>query len=331
MRDMSNHPLVRLERVRQQWGKVEPAPHETHHCEHQDGDADRFVFREECQLRSAEREIQLEIDQHELRDDQCNDRPVQSLRDCAPAGSSIADGHAIKLKRVNLARTIRFTGVVALAALLAGCAGRTREAETKIPTPERVASHQGRPFQLLPARSLLTILVYRGGSLARMGHNHVVASRDLEGTVYVTEDLTRASFEVRIPVAKLTVDDAELRAQAGPDFPPVPDSAKEGTRRNMLSESLLDAEHFPEILLNSQRVDVTTPKDVLTQVQVTVRDQNHTFTLPVHYELAADALSASGELPLKHSELGLTPFSAMMGAMQVQDEMKVRFKLYFAP
>jgi polyisoprenoid-binding protein YceI len=233
---------------------------------------------------------------------------------------------------VNLARTIHFASVGALAALLlGGCAGRTREAQTNIPVREQVASHQGKPFALRPEQSLLTILVYRGGSLARMGHNHVVASRHLEGTVYVPEDLTRASFEVRIPVAKLSVDEAELRTQAGPDFPPVPDSAKEGTRRNMLSEALLDAEHFPEILLASQRVDVSTPNDVLTQMQVTVRNQNHTLTVPVHYELTAEALSASGELLLKHSDLGLTPFSAMMGAIQVQDEMKVRFKLYFAP
>lgn len=177
----------------------------------------------------------------------------------------------------------------------------------------------------------MTILVYRAGTLARLGHNHVVASHDLDGSVYVPEDLTRASFEVRIPVTKLSVDEAVLRTEAGADFPAeVPDSAKEGTRRNMLSEALLDAEHYPEILLVSQRVDVSTPNDLLTQVQVTVRDQTRTLSVPIHYELSPDALSASGELPLRQSELGLTPFTAMLGAMQVQDEMKVRFKLYFA-
>jgi polyisoprenoid-binding protein YceI len=234
---------------------------------------------------------------------------------------------------MNAAHTIRFAGLAFLGTLLlASCAGRTRE--TQAPSNAvagHAATHEGRPYQIEPARSLLTIRVYRAGTLARMGHNHVVASHDLQGTVYVPADLTRSSFQVRIPVAKLSVDESELRTQAGPDFPPeVPDSAKEGTRRNMLSEALLDAEQFPEILLTSERVDVSTPTDLLTQIQVTVRNQTHTLAVPVHYELGADALSASGEFSLKHSDLGLTPFSAMLGAIQVQDEMKVRFKVYFA-
>jgi len=41
--------------------------------------------------------------------------------------------------------------------------------------------------------------------------------------------------------------------------------------------------------------------------------------------LANGQLTASGELPLKQTDLGLTPFTAMLGALAVQDEMKVRF------
>ena len=35
----------------------------------------------------------------------------------------------------------------------------------------------------------------------------------------------------------------------------------------------------------------------------------------------------SGELPLRQSDLGLTLFSAMLGALQVQDEMHVSFRI----
>ena len=193
-------------------------------------------------------------------------------------------------------------------------------------------TREGRPFAVQPAESLLTIRVYRGGTLARMGHNHVVASHDLSGTVYVPADLTRAAFELHVPVARLTVDEAQLRAEAGPDFPPeVPESAKEGTRRNMLSEALLDAEHYPEIVLRAERVDVAGPNELLAQVLLTVKGQTRPLTVPIHYELAADALTASGELSIKHSDLGLTPFSALMGAMQVQDEMRIRFRIHCTP
>ena len=47
----------------------------------------------------------------------------------------------------------------------------------------------------------------------------------------------------------------------------------------------------------------------------------------MHYELSADQLVLEGSSPLRQSELGLTPFSAMMGALQVQDEMQVSYRI----
>jgi len=59
-----------------------------------------------------------------------------------------------------------------------------------------------------------------------------------------------------------------------------------------------------------------------------VRGQLRTFTAPVRYRLTHEStLEASGEFPLRQSELGLTPFSAMLGALQVQDEMRVSFHI----
>ena len=40
-----------------------------------------------------------------------------------------------------------------------------------------------------------------------------------------------------------------------------------------------------------------------------------------------DQIIVSGEFPLKQTDLGLTPFSALLGALQVVDEMKVRFHI----
>jgi hypothetical protein len=63
-------------------------------------------------------------------------------------------------------------------------------------------------------------------------------------------------------------------------------------------------------------------------VQSTVRGQLRSFTVPVRYRLAGDgSLEAAGEFPLRQSELGLMPFSAMLGALQVQDEMRVSFHI----
>jgi polyisoprenoid-binding protein YceI len=190
--------------------------------------------------------------------------------------------------------------------------------------------HEGRPYDVESHESLLTILAFRGGALAKAGHNHVIASHDMSGTIYVPDDQSRSTFEVRVPVAQLTIDEPELRAKEGPDFPAeVPDSAKEGTRRNMLSEALLNGAQYPDITLVSQHIGAPTAagSPVRADVQVTIRGQAHSLSVPVIYSFEDSRLIVSGELPIKQSDLGLTPFSAMLGALQVQDELRVRFRI----
>ena len=226
-------------------------------------------------------------------------------------------------------------------AMLSGCpapALRVPPAPAPQPPPSPAPTpHVGTPYEIVPQASLLTILVYRGGALASAGHNHVIASHDLSGTIYVPAAVLDSSFEVRVPVATLTVDEAALRAQQpAAEFPAdVSESAKEGTRHNMLGEALLDAQHSPEIVLRSLNLTAVSGAaaaadsgTVQAQVQSSVRGQLRSFTVPVHYRLAADgSLEASGEFPLRQSELGLTPFSAMLGALQVQDEMRISFRI----
>jgi polyisoprenoid-binding protein YceI len=232
---------------------------------------------------------------------------------------------------------------VLLAAGLVGCPSPPRAPapppERRIPSAPPLQGRQGRPYDIASSDSLLTLRVFRGGPLAKAGHNHVIASHTLRGTFYVPPDPARTTFEVHLPVIELTIDEATLREQEhSEEFPPdIPDSAKEGTRKNMLSAALLDGEHYPEILLQSGSLEPAPAgsgaAQWLAHIQVTVRDRTSTVVVPVHFELAhgssgqqADAIVLTGEFPLKQTDLGLTPFTALLGALQVVDEMKVRFR-----
>lgn len=214
---------------------------------------------------------------------------------------------------------------------LAGCPSRPRAPEptatTQIAPAPQALRHEGRPFDVATGESLLTILAFRAGTLAKFGHNHVIASHDVSGTFYVPDDIQHSTFELHIPVAQLAIDEPDLRAKEGPDFPKdIPDSAREGTRRNMLSDALLNGAQYEDITLVSQHIDTSTPgSQVRAAVQITVRGQTHTISVPVTYSLSNGELTASGDLPLKQSDLGLTPFTAALGALAVQDEMRVRF------
>jgi polyisoprenoid-binding protein YceI len=144
----------------------------------------------------------------------------------------------------------------------------------------------------------------------------------------VPEDATQATFEIKVPLADLTVDEASLRAQEGEDFSAtVPDSARDGTRRNMLGEALLNAQLFPEIVLRSESIERGANGQLEAHVRAEVRQAPHSIVIPLQYQLHSGQLSVSGELPLRQTDLGLTTFSALLGALQVEDEMRVKFRL----
>ncbi len=193
------------------------------------------------------------------------------------------------------------------------------------PAAELAIPVGARAYAVVAEESLLQILVYRGGAMARLGHNHVIASHQLSGSVYETGDATQARFDLHFPVNQLTVDEPALREQAGPDFPvSVPQSARDGTRKNLLSPALLDGANYPEIRLRA--TDVKTGADVLdVGVEITFKDRVYPLRVPVHLEHRDGALVATGEFALRQSELGLEPFSVAMGTLVVLDEMRIRF------
>lgn len=188
--------------------------------------------------------------------------------------------------------------------------------------PEGAATHK-----VVAEESLLQILVYRGGAMARLGHNHVIASHHLEGDVYVAGDPTATRFDIRVPVNELTVDEPALRAEAGPEFPPgVPQAARDGTRKNLLSDALLDGANYPVIRLRATDA-VAVGEGFDLGVEISIKDQMRQVRVPVTLERKPGALIARGEFPLKQSDLGLEPFSVAMGTLVVLDEMKIRFEI----
>jgi hypothetical protein len=240
----------------------------------------------------------------------------------------------LKLKAVTSRCKIGLLTVLLPACWLAGCPTRPRPAVAPaqpVAGVAAVAPHLGRPYDIDAGSSLLTVRVHRGGALERAGHNHVIASHTLSGTIYLPADPLQASFEVRIPAAGLTVDEPQLRRDAGADFPPdVSDSAREGTRRNMLGSALLDAADFPELVLRAERLEPAPdgqPGEVLAHVRTEVRGAVRSIAVPVRYQLSGTRLTVWCEGPLKQSDLGLTPFTALLGALAVEDQMQVSVRL----
>jgi polyisoprenoid-binding protein YceI len=190
----------------------------------------------------------------------------------------------------------------------------------------------GRPFEVVAGESSLVVRVYRAGPLAALGHNHVISCRCITGTLYLPHDPLRGSFDLHVGVDQLTVDDPALRAaEHSADFPPdVPRSARQGTRHNLLGAALLYAARYPRIVLRAEGLRASSdgkPGDLVAEVLMEVRGRSRSVTVPVHYDIEADRIVATGEFSLRQTAIGLTPFSLMAGALRVRDAMAVRFRL----
>ena len=214
---------------------------------------------------------------------------------------------------------------------LAGCQTSPPVAEIPVPAPAPAAPSAvptgAREYQVVAEESLLQILVYRGGAMARLGHNHVIASHQLSGSVFVADDPLQSRFDISVPVNDLTIDEPAMREMAGADFPPgVPQSARDGTRKNMLSDALLDGAKYPVIRLRATDV-LAAGEDFDVGVEIAIKDQLRTVRVPVTFERKQGVLIARGEFPLKQSELGFKPFSVAMGTLVVIDEMRVHFEI----
>lgn len=226
-------------------------------------------------------------------------------------------------------------GAILVVGILTSCATR----QVAPPAPGQAAAPgvlpsplRGRRFEVISARSRLTVLVYRAGALAALGHNHVVSCRCLSGAVYLPRDPLHTSFDLRIAVNGLTVDDPILRAaEHSRDFPPDgASSARQGTRDHMLGADLLNAVRYPDITLRSAGLRPSPDGkvgDAVAEVLVGVAGQSRSVAVRIHYDLRADEMVITGEFPLKQTDLGLTPYSLAGGALKVRDGMTVRLSL----
>jgi hypothetical protein len=179
-----------------------------------------------------------------------------------------------------------------------------------------------------PARSDLRILVYRAGRLAHLGHNHVVEARAIEGRVDLTPDPEHSEFRLSIPVTELVVDDAAARARSGDAFTdPIEPESIAGTRKNMLGPQVLAAERWPEIRLDGRLLEGPLDASVLA-VTISIRGIEQERQIPVRIRaLSRRELGVSGQFSVRQTELGMTPVTAVDGALRVRDEVELVFDL----
>ena len=219
-----------------------------------------------------------------------------------------------------------------LAASLVSC-------KAHVPLPEQPAEllpdFSLEPYQNAPApnlyridseRSLVEIIVRRGGKLAAFGHDHVVSSGPLDGFVIRDPDtLENSQADLRLDLTSLSVDEPELREQLELDTQPTKADI-EKTAENMQTK-VLQTQTWREIHLHIDAVDGT-PE--LVQAELTIMLHGEVQKLPITIKIESpnpETLLAHGEFSILQSDYGIEPFSVLGGGLQVKNEVEVRYRM----
>ena len=181
------------------------------------------------------------------------------------------------------------------------------------PVPALPAPHAA--YRIVAGESLVAITVRRSGPFARIGHDHVVATRQLEGFI----DGSRA--ELRFRLDQLSVDEPGLRREAGLATEPSAD-AVEGTRRNMFSK-VLQADAYPWVLVRAE-LEPGGARDWL-KAAITLHGITRDYRVPVVLRDDGGTMRANGAFVVKQTDFGITPFAVLGGALSVKDELELRF------
>lgn len=213
--------------------------------------------------------------------------------------------------------------LLALPVLLIACGQPPLPPAAQAPGPaagaeaDRVlAVPDGAVYAVDPAASLLAVTVRSAGLMARLGHDHVVASHQLTGSVAPGAGRAEVSFRAD----QMTVDEPQLLRDAGIATQPSPE-AVEGTRKNMLGP-VLEAQRFPVVTLHAER-----QLNGRLRVAVTLHGVTRWLMLPAAVQVDAAQVSASGTARLKQTDFGIVPFSVGGGLLAVQDEVEVRYHI----
>jgi YceI-like protein len=169
---------------------------------------------------------------------------------------------------------------------------------------------------LASGASRLELYTYKEGMLSRVAHD--LCLRAEGATLSFAEG---GALEVAVEVASLRVQGqvkrGHVKALSAKDHAEI--------EKNMQSSAVLDAKRFAQATyrgtctLEGARVKVTG--------ELEVRGQRRPLALEGTWRRDGDEALASGEVRFRQSEWGIKPYSALMGAIKVKDELRVSWSL----
>jgi len=174
----------------------------------------------------------------------------------------------------------------------------------------------------ISANSYFHVLVYSDGLLSGLGHDHVIAAHKWQGQ-YTINDSNNFLAQIQVDAKSLVVDRKTDRAMyphlAKKEQPSDDDIS--ATKKNMLGKDVLNARQYPTIKVRINGNIKT--REMLVRITVA----GHEAKAMADYKLVCDSgkTKVKGQFRIHHADLGLTPFSALFGAIRVAKPLVFHF------
>lgn len=179
-------------------------------------------------------------------------------------------------------------------------------------------------WALDPAGSWLRVWTHKAGLLARAAHDLCLESRGLR--VELTREGAGARLSVTVPVASLRVLG---QVRAGGRVEPLGPKDHAEIEDNLRGPRVLDAARHPEVRWEGAGALPVGAGEARLEGRLTVLGAARALPLRAALREEGGGVRAEGQVELRQTELGITPFSALLGALKVKDEVQVGWSLFW--
>lgn len=172
-------------------------------------------------------------------------------------------------------------------------------------------------YSLVPKMGDLTLVLKfdRDSLAAKLAHDHIVTPSSYSGKVtYDPTDLAQCSVSIEFPVTALVIDPSGSREKHS-----LPDQTSDGDKEkitdNMLHSGQLNGAKFKSISFASTSCEAK-GSDVYVSGHLTIHGVTRNVGAQMKMYADGSTFSAHGSFNATHADFGMTPYSAMMGALK---------------
>ena len=180
----------------------------------------------------------------------------------------------------------------------------------------------------LQASSSLYVQVWKDPTTVAsdLSHDHVIRSTQHKGTiVWDPANPAACKFNITVPVAGLDVDPPDLRKAVGLEGE-LDTSQRGDVKKNMLSSDQLDGSKYANITFESTGCSGS-GTSITVNGKMTIHGVSKAVSTTLSLGTDGKTLKAKGKLPIKATDYGFDPFSALLGALKNKNDMTIHVAL----